>query len=46
MSRIVVVSFLMVAAATAHAQVCRWVDDQGTVHYSNSTPPKGAKATV
>ena len=46
MNRIVVFSFLMMAAAIVHAQVYRWVDDKGTVHYSNSTPPKGVKATV
>jgi len=46
MNRIVGFSFLMMAAAIAHAQVYRWVDDKGTVHYSNSTPPKGVKATV
>ena len=46
MNRVILVSFLMIAAANAHAQVYRWVDDKGTVHYSNSTPPKGAKATV
>ena len=28
------------------AQVYRWVDEKGTVHYSNSKPPPGVKATV
>ena len=28
------------------AEVYRWVDEKGTVHYSNATPPAGAKATV
>jgi hypothetical protein len=28
------------------AQVYRWVDEKGTVHYSNSKPPAGVKATV
>lgn len=39
------VGFLL-AATPATAQVYRWVDEKGTVHYSNSTPPPGAKATV
>ena len=30
----------------AEAQVYRWVDQKGTVHYSNSMPPAGAKLTV
>jgi hypothetical protein len=37
---------LALAAAPASAQVYRWVDAKGTVHYSNTTPPAGAKATV
>lgn len=39
------VGFLL-AATPATAQVYRWVDEKGTVHYSNSTPPPGAKATL
>jgi len=34
------------AAAAAHAQIYRWVDAKGTIHYSNGTPPQGVKATV
>jgi hypothetical protein len=34
------------AAANASAQIYRWVDANGRVHYSNTTPPKGANATV
>jgi hypothetical protein len=37
---------LLVAASTVSAQVYRWVDEKGTVHYSNSTPPSGVKATL
>jgi len=37
--------FLLVVAP-ASAQVYRWVDDKGTVHYSNTTPPPGVKARV
>jgi hypothetical protein len=33
-------------AMPASAQVYRWVDEKGTVHYSNTSPPKGVKATV
>lgn len=37
---------LLVAATPVSAQVYRWVDEKGTVNYSNSAPPKGAKATL
>ena len=37
---------LLAAVNTVSAQVYRWVDEKGTVHYSNSTPPAGVKATV
>jgi hypothetical protein len=36
---------VLLAAAPAWAQVYRWVDDKGTVNYSNETPPRGVKAT-
>jgi hypothetical protein len=39
--------FLFVAllvAASVEAQVYRWVDAKGTVHYSNAQPPPGVKA--
>jgi len=32
------------AAMPALAQVYRWVDEKGTVHYSNARPPAGVKA--
>jgi hypothetical protein len=35
---------LLVLAAPAQAQVYRWVDAKGTVHYSNTEPPPSAKA--
>lgn len=40
--------FLMIffVAGPALAQIYRWVDEKGTVHYSNTAPPKGAKATI
>lgn len=40
----VVFAMLLVAAGSASAQVYRWVDAKGRVHYSNDTPPPGAKA--
>ncbi|OGA15326.1 MAG: hypothetical protein A3I63_01625 [Betaproteobacteria bacterium RIFCSPLOWO2_02_FULL_66_14] len=35
-----------VIAAPAFAQVYRWVDAKGTVHYTNVAPPEGVKARV
>jgi len=40
------VLILLAVALPAAAQVYRWVDEKGTVHYSNSAPPKGVKATL
>lgn len=37
---------LFVTCSLAHAQVYRWVDVKGTVHYSNATPPAGVKAVT
>jgi hypothetical protein len=37
---------MLLAAAPALAQVHRWVDDKGTVHYSDSPPPAGVKSTT
>ena len=36
---------ILFAALPAAAEVYRWVDEKGTVHYSNEAPPKGVKAT-
>lgn len=36
----------LLAAGSAGAEVYRWVDAKGTVHYSNSPPPSGTKAAV
>jgi hypothetical protein len=44
--RLAVFLGFLLAAAAADAQIYRWVDEKGTVHYSNSTPPAGAKATL
>jgi len=32
------------AAPLAHAQTYKWVDERGVVNYSNTPPPKAAKA--
>ncbi|HXZ91366.1 MAG TPA: DUF4124 domain-containing protein [Burkholderiales bacterium] len=37
---------LLCAAQNAVAQVYRWVDEKGTVHYSQSAPPPGVKAKL
>ena len=37
---------VLLAALPASAQVYRWVNEQGTVHYSNAKPPPGVKATL
>jgi hypothetical protein len=34
------------AAAPVFAQVYRWVDARGTVHYANVAPPEGVKAKI
>ena len=39
-----VLSMLLFSPATA--QVYRWVDKNGTVHYSNGTPPPGVKSSI
>jgi hypothetical protein len=35
---------LLLATVPAHAQVYRWIDARGTVHYSNNPPPEAVKA--
>jgi hypothetical protein len=37
---------LLATTNGAWAQVYRWVDEKGTVNYSNAAPPKGVRATV
>lgn len=44
--RILLLAGLLIASTAAPAQVYRWVDAKGTVHYSNATPPAEAKATL
>jgi len=43
--RVVLLAALMLAGA-AQAEVYRWVDAKGTVHYSNEKPPADVRATV
>ncbi len=45
MNKVALVALLL-CTALAHAQVYRWVDEKGTVHYSNEAPPSGVKATT
>jgi hypothetical protein len=40
------VAAVVTSATSVSAQVYRWVDEKGTVHYSNATPPPGVKARV
>jgi hypothetical protein len=35
---------LLAAVPLAHAQTYKWVDERGVVNYSNTPPPKAAKA--
>lgn len=44
--RAAVFLLFMLVGATASAQVYRWVDAKGTVHYSSDKPPADVKATV
>jgi hypothetical protein len=44
--RLAALVFLFVACSFAQAQVYRWVDEKGTVHYSNAAPPAGVKAVT
>jgi hypothetical protein len=42
--RVLIILFLLIPNLAA-AQVYRWVDAAGTVHYSNEPPPQNVKAT-
>ncbi len=37
---------LLLASFPVSAQVYRWADDRGRVHYSNEAPPPGVRATT
>ncbi len=44
--RLLFLAFMLLVSLGAFAQVYRWVDDKGRVHYSNDTPPPGVQATT
>jgi len=44
--RVVLLALLAGFAAAASAQIYRWVDQSGQVHYTNERPPKNVPATV
>ncbi len=43
---LIIVLALCALVPLAHAQVYRWVDGRGTVHFSQMPPPPGVKYTV
>src|SRR4051812_3399941 len=43
--RVAAFLLLFVTSFAAHTQVFRWIDQNGTINYSNGTPPAGAKIT-
>lgn len=46
MTRFLLAMLAWAVAGTAGAQVYRWVDDGGRVHYSNAVPPANAKSAL
>ena len=42
--RLALLLLMLCVSSGAAAQVYRWVDDKGRVHYSNEAPPPGVKA--
>ncbi len=44
--RLLLLAAVTFASLNASAQVYRWVDDKGRVHYSSEAPPAGANASV
>jgi hypothetical protein len=45
MRSIMAASLLVLAVPALAADIYRWVDANGSVHYSNGAPPSGVKAT-
>ena len=45
MRPILAASLLALAVPAMAADIYRWVDEKGTVHYSNGSPPAGVKTT-
>jgi hypothetical protein len=46
MKKIILGILILGLSVPATAQVYRWVDKNGTVHYSNSAPPAGVKPAI
>jgi hypothetical protein len=44
--RVLVFAAFLIVNTDVAAQVYRWVDKGGTVHYSNGSPPPGVKPTI
>jgi Domain of unknown function (DUF4124) len=44
MTRIVILAVALAFAASAFAQMYRWVDKDGRVHYTSQPPPPGVKS--
>jgi hypothetical protein len=44
--RVFVLLCLLGGAGAASARVYRWIDEKGTVNYSNTAPPQGVRTTV
>ncbi|MEX0638576.1 MAG: DUF4124 domain-containing protein [Burkholderiales bacterium] len=44
MTRIVILAVMLAFAAAASAQMYRWVDKDGRVHYTATPPPPGVKS--
>jgi len=44
--RALFLALLVIASAPAAAQIYRWVDQNGNVHYSNMKPPKNQAAVI
>ena len=44
--RFLLLAAVLLLSGAAHAQVHRWVDAKGTVHYSDSPPPSGVQFTT
>ena len=46
MQRVILIFALLCAALPAAADVYKWVDSEGKIHYSDTPPAKGAAKTV
>jgi hypothetical protein len=46
MVRLLLIMMTCLAVGAAQAEVYRWVDESGRVHYSNAVPPESAKPSL